>query len=202
MIALRLIRALADDYTSPTMVGALAELIVSRVAFRIVELGDDGQAALLLRGTDQWQDWFRWNLLFRPDFMAGNSGVLWHVGFYRYAAAGYCYAKGWLSAGGRIDYIAGHSLGAAAAQIIGCSLKIETHTFAGPRPLWSRAQPAGSEFVTNWVVDDDWVCTMPPFVRNWVGKVIWLDHPCRLRPSQAHAATRYVALLEGFTPKP
>lgn len=198
MIPLRLIRALADDYASPTMVSALAELIVGRVAFRIVEL-EDGKAALLLRGTDQWQDWLRFNVLFRPDFNAGSSGALWHAGFYRYASAGYCFAKGWLCAGRQLDYIAGHSLGAAAAQIIGASLGIETHAFASPRPLWSRTQPSGAEFVSNWVVSDDMVCVLPPFIRHWVGKVTWLDHADRLWPGPAHAATRYCSLIESFT---
>jgi hypothetical protein len=164
---------LRKDYREPqALPGPEHKLEIGGVSARIVEL-PHLPPVLLIRGTDSREDWLLWNVLFRPQMQIGAGETRrWSRGFLRYAERCYGFAKGWLEAGKEIGLIAGHSLGGAAAQIIGPSLKIRTLTFGSPRPLYDKRQPVDAELVTNHVLADDWVCKVPLF---------WIWPPARFR---------------------
>ena len=132
---------------------------------------------LLIRGTDEPRDWGVYNLRFFPLSwpMEGNTRV-WHRGFLHYAETVYGFATGLLAGGKKIKIITGHSLGGAAAQIVGSSLKIKTITFGSPKPLWSSKQPTGSEYVINFCGIGDPVCYRPKWGYQRVGSTVWMKN--------------------------
>jgi hypothetical protein len=97
---------------------------------------------LLVPGSNSLMDYLRFNL--RPLMVGGtqyqfsddlsekgHSGTFWHQGFFRHAKA----VHDWVEAGGtRPVYVIGHSLGAAAVQILTKSWRIPGIGFAAPRP--------------------------------------------------------------------
>jgi hypothetical protein len=187
-------RLLAIDYREPKALTTLATLEVGGCCARIVTVDADAPV-LLIRGTDQATDWL-YNLRFLPmPRMEDGDTRTWHRGFLIYARHVYSFARGWRAGGRKLAGIAGHSLGAAAAQIVGPSLRVPTLAFASPRPLWSRQQPTGHRLVTNWCRTDDWVCKLPPIGFQHVGQVTWLK-PASRNCGEDHGIRRYVELLE------
>ncbi len=101
---------------------------------------------LLLPGSNSVKDYVRYNL--RPLRLGdqrlvlktsgtekGASGTKWHQGFLRYSIVIF----EWLQKEGiRPNYIIGHSLGAAAAQILSKTYNTPAIGFAAPRPKWSK----------------------------------------------------------------
>jgi len=120
----------------------------------------------LIRGTDEGSDWWRYNLRLWPCPREGDSGRLWHSGFLKHAEVVYAFFrdKG-------VRQIAGHSLGAAAAQIVGVSLGVPTVAFAAPKVLYAAEQPtAWRRLVVCHNHRGDPVCHQP---RSWTGPVFW-----------------------------
>lgn len=102
---------------------------------------------LLLPGSNSVRDYVKFNL--RPlrfgdqrlvlkqatKAEKGASGTKWHQGFLRYSTEIF----DWLQREGvRPNYIIGHSLGAAAAQILSKTYNTPAIGFAAPRPKWSK----------------------------------------------------------------
>ena len=102
---------------------------------------------LLLPGSNSVRDYVKFNL--RPLRLGdqrlvlknatasekGASGTKWHQGFLRYSVEIF----DWLQKEGvRPNYIIGHSLGAAAAQIMSKTYNTPAIGFAAPRPKWSK----------------------------------------------------------------
>lgn len=102
---------------------------------------------LLLPGSNSVRDYVKFNL--RPLRLGdqrlvlkhatasekGASGTKWHQGFLRYSIEIF----EWLKREGKTpNYIIGHSLGAAAAQILSKTYNAPTLGFAAPRPKWSK----------------------------------------------------------------
>jgi hypothetical protein len=102
---------------------------------------------LLLPGSNSVRDYVKFNL--RPLRLGnqrmvlktatsaekGASGTKWHQGFLRYSTEIF----DWLQKEGvRPNYIIGHSLGAAAAQILSKTYNTPAIGFAAPRPKWSK----------------------------------------------------------------
>ena len=97
---------------------------------------------LVIPGTNEFADWFDFNLKFGNtstveghglEVVPGDSGALWHAGFLEHAQMVYMFAKGV-----RPKFIVGHSLGAASAQIVGMSLRVPTVAFASPNTCRTR----------------------------------------------------------------
>jgi len=97
---------------------------------------------LLLPGSNSVRDYLKYNL--RPLRLGdkrltleaggvekGASGTSWHQGFLRYSRVIFNWLK---DEGVRPNYIIGHSLGAAAAQILSKSYNAPAIGFAAPRP--------------------------------------------------------------------
>jgi hypothetical protein len=181
------------DYRDPDPLPTLARLEIDGVAGRIVITHDDARV-LLITGSNARSDWHAFNFRWWPiPHIDGGDTRKWHRGFLKHAQVVYSWAKGWLSQGGRIDWVCGHSLGAAAAQIAGASLRIPTHAFASPKPLWGSLQPPGHELVTNWCRVDDLVCKVPPWGFSRVGQTVWLTPATRERVWKSHPIEGYVA---------
>lgn len=107
----------------------------------------DGLVVLVCRGSDDWRDWAR-NFRFLPQFddmpSADREWRLWHRGFLIEARAVAHWSDQVCSRLGRVkpDLIAGHSRGAAIAQILSTWWQVPAMGFAAPRPSWLRSPRA------------------------------------------------------------
>ncbi|MFQ6547430.1 hypothetical protein AADZ90_005690 [Aestuariibius sp. 2305UL40-4] len=127
---------------------------------------DDG--VLLIPGSNSLADYTKYNLrmlrLFRqktqvhiPGTEPGASGAIWHQGFLAHARSIYDRFND-----RRPEFIIGHSLGGASAQILSMSWDVPAVAFAAPRPLRS-AVPVPNEGKCLTVCDSrDWVTDLPP----------------------------------------
>ncbi|PUB18576.1 hypothetical protein [Yoonia sediminilitoris] len=103
---------------------------------------------LLLPGSNSVDDYLKFNLrplrighkkLIMNDNKAskGASGTVWHQGFLAYSAEIFHWL---IKQNVAPKFIIGHSLGAAAAQILSKSYNVPTIGFAAPRPKYSRGR--------------------------------------------------------------
>ena len=199
---------LRKDYREPDKLDTLATLEIGGVTARIVQPeGREYQPVLLIRGTDQVEDFKLWNLLIRPMLEVGKGETRrWARGFLRHSDRAYSFAKGWLEAGGKLGAVYGHSLGGAAVQIICPALRLIGVSFGSPAPLFDAREPVGAEFVTNHVLEDDLVTKVPvfwprpPWRFAFVGKVVRHEKrefaPASRRMSDKHSIERYKAAAE------
>ena len=145
------------------------------VAIR-AELDEDDVQALFLKGdillipgSNSVADYLKFNLrvlniggkLYRLNddtTEAGASRTIWHQGFLRFAQVIFA----WLERENlRPKYIIGHSLGAAATQILVRSYGVPGIGFAAPRPRRSSGTIKHSELCLCINRDDDTVCDLP-----------------------------------------
>lgn len=155
---------------------------------------------LVIPGTNEFSDWFDFNLNFgvRPvdghgfEVVAGDSGALWHGGFLEHAQMVYTFAKAL-----RPKRIVGHSLGAASAQIVGLSLRIPTIAFASPQTCRTRQRLPNEGWVINVCRIDDAVCHVPPKFLGFrtIGSRYWL-RPDELDDGEDHKIHNYQELLK------
>lgn len=147
---------------------------------------------LVLPGTNELSDWTRYNL--SVDAIKGDSGRYWHRGFMNYAQLVFMFAKPL-----KPKFIIGHSLGAAAAQIVGASLKVPTIAFASPKVLSGKSKLAGEGWVANYLRMDDTVCHMPPNIGRksyrHVGSRYWMA-PDGVNVGEDHKIKNYMAILK------
>ena len=183
---------LAEDYLGPiTSAEVFSTLNSEGVCAVVVDV--DGVRVGLIRGTDRRSDWLRYNFRFLagrhiptvrspPKVRRGESRRWWHAGFLKHAEVAYGFFKD-----KGVRQVVGHSLGAAAAQIVGISLEVPTIALAAPKVLYEKEQPAEwARLVTCYNRIDDRICHQP---REWtrvfthgrvahhVGRVVWLDLP-------------------------
>lgn len=136
---------------------------------------DDVQAhlldngVLLIPGSNSLMDYVRFNLrvlaiggkrfkMSSDTAEKGASGTFWHQGFLRHAKVIY----DWVDAGGsKPTYIIGHSLGAAATQILTKSWKVSGVGFAAPRTRKHRGPLSGEEHCLCLNRSDDPVTSLP-----------------------------------------
>ena len=198
------------DYRDPGKLDTIVELDIGGVQARIVRVPDE-PPVLLIRGTNEAEDWKLWNFLFKPQLQVGAGDTRrWARGFLGYAERIYGFAKLAATTPPGLSWIIGHSLGGAAAQILGPSLGIKTMTFGSPRPLFDSRPPIGAEMVANHILSDDWVTKVPifwiwpPWRFKFVGAVVSHDAE-RIAGvghlSDRHAIERYhaAALTGGWT---
>lgn len=151
---------------------------------------------IVVQGTNEASDWWTFNLkvgLRRPRIAElrgrrGASGAVWHSGFLRHAEILYEWAKPH-----RPRMLIGHSLGAAAVQIVGASLMVPAIAFAAPRTKKTKALFAGESKVLNICRTDDTVVGVPPGFRR-LGNVTFLK-PRRVNPGMDHQMAHYITLL-------
>ena len=144
---------------------------------------------LVIPGTNDTSDWRR-NLNVGP-IGRGASGRGWHQGFLQHANRVYSFA-----APHRPKLVLGHSLGAAAAQIVAVSLGIPAICFASPRTLRGQRWFRGEFRILNINRNDDVVTRMPPRVLGFrhIGKV----HVLRIveEAQGNHALRHYLRAME------
>lgn len=178
--------ALSDVHTAIDVRGVQAYYLTSGV--------------LVIPGTNEFSDWFDFNLdLFHTpgsqghgfDVVPGDSGSLWHAGFLEHAQIVYSFAKGL-----RPKFIIGHSLGAASAQIVGTSLRTPSIAFASPQTCRSTPRLPGEGWVINICRVDDEVCHQPPRFLGFrtVGSRYWLS-PDTVNVGEDHKIDNYMELL-------
>jgi len=139
-----------------------------------LDTDDDVQAyltetgVLLLPGSNSILDYFHFNLrVFRIGHTRyrlasngterGASGTIWHQGFLIYARRVYA----WLG-DRRPKLIIGHSLGAAATQILSKSYNVPGIGFAAPRPKKGGGAVQHDDKCLSICRIDDTVCGLPP----------------------------------------
>jgi pimeloyl-ACP methyl ester carboxylesterase len=120
---------------------------------------------LVVPGTNDTADWWRNINVGRSG--RGASRRTWHKGFLEHARVIYDYATPL-----QPKLVIGHSLGAAAAQILGVSWKIPAICFASPRPLRGRQRFPGEGNILNINRWDDIVTQLPP--------IVWFRHVGRV----------------------
>jgi len=156
---------------------------------------------LVIPGTNEFSDWFDFNLNFGGaqatdghgfEVVAGDSGALWHAGFLEHAQMVYTFAKAL-----KPKFIVGHSLGAASAQIVGLSLRIPTVAFASPQTCRTRHRMANEGWVINICRIDDAICHVPPKFLGFrtIGSRYWLQ-PDSLDADEDHKIHNYSDLLK------
>lgn len=156
---------------------------------------------LLLPGSNSIRDYLRFNL--RPLNLGGTrltmtqdgtdrgaSGTMWHQGFLTYARILYDWLDGLNQTP---DLIVGHSLGAAAAQILCRSYGCPTICFAAPRPKFVSGPIKHDSELLIINRGDDLVPDMPPSFSH-MGKP-WRPRPAKPRLFPAHAMKHYESIL-------
>lgn len=120
---------------------------------------------LLIPGTNQFSDWFKnfdvYNIL-GERFSAratsrSSSGAQFHAGFWRHSIQLHEFAKD-----NKVKFIIGHSLGAAAAQILGVILDVPAVGFASPRVKRGKGKVRHENRILNICRADDLVTRVPP----------------------------------------
>ncbi|MGB3245958.1 MAG: hypothetical protein WBB25_15610 [Sulfitobacter sp.] len=156
---------------------------------------------LVIPGTNEFSDWFDFNLNFGSndtvdshgfEVIQGDSGTLWHAGFLQHAQMVYMFAKAL-----KPKFIVGHSLGAASAQIVGMSLRVPTVAFASPQTCRTRDRLPNEGWVINVCRIDDAVCHVPPKFLGFrtIGSRYWLQ-PDELDADEDHKIHNYATLLK------
>ncbi len=184
-----------------------ANITAPRVIDRLQDGSDvdavllDG-GTLLLPGSNSLNDYVKFNLRvfnvgtkrFRLDEQStekGASQTIWHQGFLTYAK----HVFDWMGPR-KPSYIIGHSLGAAAAQILCRTYLVPTIGFAAPRPKWVNGPVKDDGLCLSVCRTDDLVVGLAPgFSRMGRECVVRPGHPGGLFP---HAMRHYRTLLTEF----
>ncbi|MCF2906543.1 hypothetical protein L0666_16235 [Octadecabacter sp. CECT 8868] len=153
---------------------------------------------LVIPGSNELVDYTKSNLVTGKakigwDKMGKAAGnAIWHKGFANHASV-IANKVG----SGKPSFIIGHSLGAAAAQILGCIYGVPAIGFASPMPRRGRARLTHEGLVLNVVRNDDTVCRMPPkhFGFRRVGNTEVM-HPIANNPGEDHSMKQYISLMD------
>ncbi len=156
---------------------------------------------LLITGSDGIGDYVNFNL--RPDRRLADTAALsrltgalpvsqFHGGFLLHALKVMAFLRG-----RKPKFIAGHSLGAASAQIIGTALRVPAIGFASPQVIREdRPQVKGEGWVMNVVWKQDFVTEGFKLKKlRWLGSVKELDSE-RSHFGIDHVVKDYIRLLE------
>jgi hypothetical protein len=193
-------RLIAMDYERDDIDPKIADRAIigerlsnSGISAAIIEGTQSDDRILIIRGTDQALDWLRYNFtVFTNRSVEFGERCCWHTGFLNYARMCFDFAKD-----KKITQIIGHSLGAAAAQIVAPSLDVPCIAFASPRPLFGDTYPKKADRVVNYCRPDDLVTKLPPSFLgfNHIGQVNWLI-PKSIHIGEDHRIMHYIELLE------
>lgn len=177
--AAQLAKASYSAQTHPSVSGKVARSIdKDDVQAHLLDNG-----VLLIPGSNSLMDYIRFNLrvlniggkrykMSTVETEKGASGTRWHQGFLRHAKTIYDWVE---DSGTKPTYIIGHSLGAAATQILCKSWRVSGVGFAAPRPRRNAGRIAGDRFCLCMNRADDLVTTLPSsffhvgHVTKWTG---------------------------------
>ncbi len=157
---------------------------------------------LLLPGSNSIRDYMRYNL--RPlrlgqkqyrmsddQTAKGHSGTTWHQGFLAYSVVVFEWLK---TLNIRPKYVIGHSLGAAATQILSKSYGAPGIGFAAPRPKFIKGPVKHHEKCLLINRFDDVVPKLPGAFNHmgWVKELA----PKQSRPFPAHSMRHYREIVD------
>jgi hypothetical protein len=191
----------AADIMEATYAGTNKADVENEIDIRGVQAVYLKSGVLVIPGTNEFSDWFDFNLNMVVEagnqthgfeVVPGDSGTLWHAGFLDHAQIVYTFAKGV-----KPKFIIGHSLGAASGQIVGTSMRIPTIAFASPQTCRTRPRLPNEGWVINICRIDDVVCHTPPRFLGFrtVGSRYWLQ-PDELDTDEDHKIHNYRDLLK------
>ncbi|MCF6444153.1 hypothetical protein [Nereida sp. MMG025] len=158
---------------------------------------------LLIPGSNSPIDYLKFNLrvlniggtkykLAHDATDKGHSGTVWHQGFLAHAK----HIFDWVRAENlKPKFIIGHSLGAAATQILCKSYKVHGIAFAAPRPRKHRGQIAADKYCLCINRKEDAVCGLVPRF-NHLGQVQLLSS--RSGWGMRHHMKHYQKLVDEF----
>lgn len=178
----------AADVIQQTYERKLGNLLVQDISLAGAQAALLNDGTLVIPGTNELADWRSFNL----DVTSGDSNRKWHAGFMRHARLLFGFAKM-----ARPKLVLGHSLGAASAQIIACSLGVPAICLASPRPLRGRTKFRGEQRVINICRQDDAVCHVPFGFLNFrhLGAVHWIKSGEK-QSSGSHRLKDYVRVMK------
>ena len=138
---------------------------------------------LLIPGSNSLMDYLKFNLrtlnlggkqyrMSDATTKKGASGTTWHQGFLAHAKILFDWME---EHNEKPKFIIGHSLGAAATQIISKSWHVPGIGFAAPRPRRYNVELKDNELCLCINRDDDTICNLP-FSFHHMGKVIDCTH--------------------------
>lgn len=153
---------------------------------------------LVIPGTNEADDWTKSNLVIGKQKISWNAkgkaggNAIWHKGFASFAST-IANSLG----GAKPTFIIGHSLGAAAAQILGCVYGVPVIAFASPMPRKGSTRLTHERLVLNVVRNDDPVGRLPPknFGYRRVGNTEVM-HPVKKEVGLRHAMPHYIDLMK------
>lgn len=181
-----------QNFTSPRITDSLDK---DNVQAHLTENG-----LLLLPGSNSVLDYLHFNLrVFRvgnkkyrlasSQTEHGASGTIWHQGFLVYSRKIF----EWLG-NRRPEIIIGHSLGAAAVQILSKSYDVPGIGFAAPRPKKGAGRIKFDDKCLSVCRVDDTVCGLPPNF-NHMGDARFLE-PLANNWGLDHSMKNYRIILE------
>jgi hypothetical protein len=185
-------RLVVADYNEAS-VNVVEKLDIKGVQTSIIDVSKTERIGLI-RGTNQFSDWLRYNLDILPEILPGDK-YAWCRGFLHHSQISYAFLK---SKG--CTMIVGHSLGAAAGGIVATSLNIPAILFATPMALSGIATPINADIVMNYCREDDIVTRLPFAFLGFrhLGIVNWL-RPIGPHIGIEHSILHYIELLETIT---
>ena len=154
---------------------------------------------LLIPGSNSLMDYVRYNLrvlnlggkqyrMSDEGTEKGASGTTWHQGFLAHAKVIY----DWLEERNKKPkFIIGHSLGAAATQILSKSWRVPGIGFAAPRPRRYAGRVKYDDLCLCINRNDDMVCDLPTSFHH-MGKVVSCRHlsfPFAMKHAMHHYRT-------------
>lgn len=164
------------------------------------------RGVLVVPGSNELLDWFRNFDIYRimgrnyrrDERGKGRTGAVFHAGFLRHATTLYAFAKE-----NNAQYVIGHSLGAATAQILGTSLGIPAVGFASPRVKRGRRKLKNESKVLNICRMDDLVTRLPPSEAGFrrLGLSVRMT-PAVTNPGLDHSMTHYLQALDDHVGAP
>lgn len=157
---------------------------------------------LLIVGSNSWRDYVRFNLRIqrlgapRLSLAKVQTPATWHQGFLAYTKG----VQDWIMAKGIAPrFIIGHSLGAAATQILSAGWGIPGIAFAAPRTCRTASAQALAPHCLCVNRTDDLVCTLPGRFHH-LGRV-HAYKPLAPSPGMDHHMRHYRAAVADGVPR-
>jgi len=192
----------AQGYEIATMIkmGRVPSAVKAHVDVSGAQAHMMAHGVMVIPGSNELLDWFSnfdvYRILGktfgRGQKGRGSTGAVFHAGFLRHASRLQRFAKEHDA-----QLLVGHSLGAAAAQILGTSLAIPAIGFASPRVKFGKGKLKHERGVLNICRADDLVTRVPPSEAGFRR----LGHSVRMvsqktNPGMDHSMEHYIAALE------
>lgn len=156
---------------------------------------------MAIPGTNEPRDWFRnlngFKLLEQTfgidSFSAGHRGANFHTGFLKHSDILLPFIREHKPA-----LLVGHSLGGAAAQILGVAENIRAITFGAPNVKKGAGKLKHEAGILNVARADDSICTVPSADRGYrkLGRIEVLLPPAR-KFGIDHKMKHYIRLIQG-----